>query len=72
VSGYWTAAFDDEVVLVITGGTELSPGEYGFALLAHLAGPVIGGAALLVATVRAARSVRPATRTGDAPVPAAA
>jgi hypothetical protein len=61
VSGYWTAASDDQVVLVINGGTELSPGEYAVALLAHLAAPVLGAAALLFATVMATRSVH---RTG--------
>jgi hypothetical protein len=72
VAGYWTAAFDDEVVLVLVGGTEASPGEYAVALAAHLGAPVLGAAALLVATIVVARSVRRAPRRDVAVAPAAA
>jgi hypothetical protein len=58
VSGYWTPAFDDEVVIVLVGATEATPGEYAVALLAHLAAPVLGAAALVVATRVARRSLR--------------
>jgi hypothetical protein len=72
VSGYWPAALDDEVVLVINGATELSPGEYAVALAVHLGAPVLGAAALVLATVVAARSVRRVPRDDVTVAPAVA
>jgi hypothetical protein len=69
VSGYWPAAFDDEVLFVLVGGAEASPGEYAVALVLHLGVPVLGAVALLVATAAAARSGRRAIREDVAVAP---
>lgn len=42
ISGYWTAAFDYQVLFVLVDGTEESRSEYALALVAHLASPVGG------------------------------
>ena len=72
LSGYWPAAFDDEVRFVLVGATEVSPGEYAVVLAVHLGSSVVAVAALLVATVVTARSVRAAPRRTAAVAPAAA
>jgi hypothetical protein len=69
IDGYWNAAFGDDVLFVLIGGSEVSQGEYGAALVTHLAAPVIAASALLVVGAavgrrrvgaRQARTVEPA------------
>lgn len=48
IDGYWTAAFGDDVRFVLMGNTEVSQGEYGAVLIAHLAAPAVAAAALLL------------------------
>lgn len=48
IDGYWTAAFGDDVRFILMGNTEVSQGEYGAVLVAHLAAPAVAAAALLV------------------------
>ena len=46
LSGYWLAAFDDDIHLLLVDGAEVSQGAYGAALAVHLLAPCIAGAAL--------------------------
>ena len=48
IDGYWTAAFGGDVRFVLMGNTEVSQGEYGAALIIHLAAPAVTAIALLV------------------------
>jgi len=66
VTGYWTAAFGDDVLFVLVGGSEVSTGAYGALLLLHLGAPLIGAASLLTAAVAVLRA-RPGDR-GATPV----
>jgi hypothetical protein len=67
ISGYWTAAFGDDVRFVLVGGTEVSTGTYAAVLLVHLAAPVLGAMALIGAAV-AARRTPPVERDRAAPL----
>ena len=49
-TGYLSAAFNDDVRFVLIDGREVSNGEYGMALVAHLGAPVLGVVLLLIAT----------------------
>jgi hypothetical protein len=49
ISGYWFAAFDDDVAFVIVGGSEVGQAAYARALVVHLLAPILAGGALAVA-----------------------
>jgi hypothetical protein len=66
VTGYWTAAFGEDVLFVLVGGSEASQAAYGVILLVHLGAPVTGAAVLLTAAVTVLRA-RPGDR-GATPV----
>lgn len=48
VDGYWTAAFGDDVLVVLLDDAEVSQREYSAVLVTHLAAPVVGACSLLV------------------------
>jgi hypothetical protein len=48
MSGYWFAAFDDNVRFIFVHNRRVSQGEYIPALIAHLAAPILGVAALAI------------------------
>jgi hypothetical protein len=58
VSGYWFAAFDDDVRSVLVDDDEVSPGRYALVMVVHLAGPVVGAVAMAVAGTTLVRSLR--------------
>jgi hypothetical protein len=62
LGGYWVAGFDDEVRFVLVGNQELSQDQYVQALIVHLAAPIVGGMALLVAGAVLLRTPVPASR----------
>lgn len=60
MAGYWTAAFHSDVRFVLVDTTEISQGDYRFALAVHLVAPVLAGLGL--AAMRATRSpITPST-----------
>lgn len=65
LSGYWYAAFDDNVRFVVLDGVEVSQGTYATAVVVHLAAPVVGLLALIPSLVlaRGAGDQGPATTT---------
>lgn len=67
LSGYWPAAFGDDVVFVLVDGSEVSQTTYAAVLLVHLAAPVLGAVALLTAAI----AVRRAPPEDRAPEPVA-
>lgn len=56
VDGYWTAGFGDGIRYVLVESSEISQGEYGAALIAHLAAPVVAALALLLLGVVVGRA----------------
>lgn len=48
MAGYWSAAFDADVLFVLVDGVQVSPQAYAAAVLVHLVAPVVAAAALLV------------------------
>ena len=60
IDGYWPAAFGDDVLFVLIGDVEVSQGEYGAVLIAHLAAPVVTGILFIFlgTAVRRARDKR--------------
>jgi hypothetical protein len=48
MSGYWFAAFDENVRFIVVHNRRVSQGEYIPALIAHLAAPMLGVAALAI------------------------
>ena len=46
ISGYWYAAFDRGVRFVFVDSVEVSQGSYAWALVVHLAAPIVGAVAL--------------------------
>jgi hypothetical protein len=50
MSGYWFAAFDENVRFIVVHNRRVSQGEYITALIAHLAAPMLGVAALAIIT----------------------
>jgi hypothetical protein len=58
ISGYWFAAFDDDVAFLLVDGAEVGQGAYARALVVHLVAPVLAGAALAVAVSSVRRHVR--------------
>jgi hypothetical protein len=65
VAGYWTAAFDDEVLFALVDGAQVSQQAYATARLVHLAAPVVAAAALLVVAVGLVRAGDPPTPEPD-------
>lgn len=55
-SGYWTAAFGQNVRFIISNNTQVSQGEYRMVLFAHLASPAVGIVALAGVGVALAKS----------------
>lgn len=41
VSGWWSAAYGDDLAFVLVGGSEVSPSEYASAMWVHLLAPVV-------------------------------
>ena len=66
IDGYWTAAFGDDVLFVLIGDVEVSQGDYGAVLVAHLAAPFVTGIMfiLLGTAVRHARDNGSRNRRG--------
>lgn len=60
ISGYWFAAFDDDIRYVLVGNSEVSQSQYVPALLAHLGAPMAGAAALMIVALTLLRSYRTA------------
>ena len=75
VHGFWTAAFGGDVRFVLVEGSEVSQATYRAVLLVHLAAPVIGAIALLLAALAVRRAhpadVSPAPSETYAGAPAA-
>ena len=65
LSGYRFAAFRDEVKFVLVRGAEVSQGRYATVLVVHLAAPIIGTLALVLAGAAITRAPRPAPSGGD-------
>jgi hypothetical protein len=64
-SGYWPAAFGDDVRHVFVGASEVSQSRYAFTLLVHLGTPMIGAAALAVVAWHLLRALRAAAPADD-------
>jgi hypothetical protein len=57
--GYWYASFNDGVRFVLVDGAEVSQTEYATAVIAHVAAPLLGIAALAMVVVAVIRAKRP-------------
>lgn len=69
LSGYWAAAFDDRVQMVMVDGDPVGQGTYARSLAVHLVSPVVAAAALVVARWSVGRTeIRPTTERANAPL----